>query len=287
MDKKKITAAFLCGIVVIAVPMLLYLTLNSALWDAVYWCGYANIRFMRNGGIEWKIEQLGSFSTFFYPLILFAAATLVGMTREKKLMWLWLLSALVMVQVGYSVLHNYLLLGPPLSILAATGAMELYKWSSGKGWFANACRGVFIFLAASAFLLVVFELWTIAKMGRDEENYDRQWAVSEYIASHTNKDDGIFVFMADPYIYYITDRKPVTRVTFFWIELLQFTNDSEKNEYIFGPLEKSKPKYFVMNPLYYENDSSVIPIRNYLNERYTPVGDWGMYHLYERKPGSS
>lgn len=53
------------------------------------------------------------------------------------------------------------------------------------------------------------------------------------------------------------------------------------------PLEKSKPKYFVMNPLYYENDSSVIPIRNYLNERYTPVGDWGMYHLYERKPGSS
>jgi hypothetical protein len=205
-----------------------------------------------------------------------------SMTREKKLMWLWLLSAFVMVQIGWT-FHNYFLLAPPLSILAALGAMELYKMSCGKGRLADAYRGLFILLSVSAILILFFELSTIAALGTSIENYDKQWAVSEYIVSHTNKDDGIFVFMDDPYIYYITDRRPVTKITFFWIDLMHSTSDAEKNEYIFEPLEKSKPKYFVMNPLIYENDSSLLPLENYLKENYSHAQDWGMYHLYERK----
>jgi 4-amino-4-deoxy-L-arabinose transferase-like glycosyltransferase len=283
-DRKKTIAAFLMGMGVIAIPMLLYLTLNSALWDAVYWCVYAPIRFGRGFGLEDKVETFGSFLSFFYPLILFAVVTLWDMTRERKLLWLWLLSAFLMAQVSYSLLHNYLVLGPPLSILAAIGGAELYERSRGKSRFANVYRGILIFLSASTILLIFFELYTIAAIWKTKDIYGEQWAVSEYISSHTSKDDGIFVFMDDPFIYYISEREPVTKMTFFWIEFLHYANDSEKNEYIFAPLEKSKPKYFVMEPLIYGNDSSVLPVRRYLDENYTHVNDWGIFQLYERKP---
>jgi 4-amino-4-deoxy-L-arabinose transferase-like glycosyltransferase len=286
MDKKKMAAAVLGGIGVIAIPVLLYLTLNSALWDAIYWCGYANVRFWRSVGIEDRIADFSAFSVFVYPLLLFAAVTLWSMTREKKLVWLWLLSGLVMVQIGWT-FHNYFLLAPPLSVLAALGATELYKLSCGKGRLADAYRGVFILLSASTALILFFELSTIAALESSMEHYNKQWVVSEYIVSHTNKDDGIFVFMCDPYIYYITDRKPVTKMTFFWIDIVRYTNDAEKNEYIFEPLDKEKPKYFVMNPLIYENDSSLLRIQNYLKENYSHVQDWGIYHLYERKQTGS
>jgi 4-amino-4-deoxy-L-arabinose transferase-like glycosyltransferase len=284
MDKKKVIFAFMCGIGLIAVPILLYLALNSALWDAIYWCGYANIRFGGSVGLDYMIGSFTGFLISFYPLVLFAAVTLKSMTREKKLLWLWLLSALVMVQIGWT-FHNYFLVAPPLCILAVLGAMELHKLSCGKGRLANFYRWIFMFLSASALFILFFELGVIVTLGVSDENYGKQWAVSEYIVSHTNKDDGIFVFMDDSYIYYITDRKPVTKITFFRIELVRFSNDAEKNEYIFEPLDKGKPKYFVMNPLMYENDSSMLRIKNYLDANYSHVEDWGMYQLYERKPG--
>jgi 4-amino-4-deoxy-L-arabinose transferase-like glycosyltransferase len=282
LDKRKALASILGGIGVVIIPMLLYLILNSALGDAIYWCFDAFIRF-GNSGLETKIERFSEFSFFFFAFILPTIITLEGLTREKEVIWVWLLSALVMVQLGYSWRHYYLSVVPPLSILAGVGIWKLYEMQHARNGFRDIFRGVFIFLVFGILLSVFAEFSAIVKLGRIDKNYEKELEVSEFISSHTNKSDGIFVLSCDSYIYYLTDRKPVTRMTFLWMGQLPFMNDAEKNEFVFKPLVENKPKYVVMNPLLYWDDSVVIPVRNYLDEKYTHVGDWEPYQLYERK----
>jgi uncharacterized membrane protein len=281
LDKKKALAYAFAGIGLIIIPMLLYLIVNSALWDAFYWCFYAFIRF-GGSGLSDKIARFSFFLVLLLPFIIPIILTLKNLTRSKKIIWLWLLGSIITVQFGYSWIHNYLNAVPPIPLLAAIGILELYNLQNVEGRWRYIARGVLIFVVLDALMLVFTDA---DAMRVSDTNYyiGNQAGISKFIASHTSKDDGIFVFMTDCYVYYLSDRKPVTRMTFFWMGYLEYMNDSEKNEYIFEPLEMQKPKYFVMNPLMYENDSTVVKMRHYLDEKYDYVNSWGLLELYERK----
>lgn len=291
-NRKRILLTFLVGGCIVAIPILLYLALNSALSDAAYWTFLYLIR-LRGSSIESKLQTFVGFSFLFFPFILASFLSLLELSKDKKLVWLWLLSSLILVQVGYAWPHNYLFVAPPLSILAAAGMCggQKKKHKKDEVW-EPIINGIRIILFLSILLLVVSELSMMSEISRNGSTYstypswEEQQEVSEFISSHTSREEGIFVFRNNAEIYYLSDRKAVTRMTFFFSDDFAMMNESEMNEFIIWPLEESKPRYFVFNAAdfnAFEKIRNSMIVKEYLDSEYELVKKSGPLEVYERK----
>lgn len=294
MDRKLISAYFLAGVGVIIIPMLLYLLLNSALDDAVYWCF---VVFMRSGGPSWS-QRVGTFfnSSFaLLPFMLSAILSLWSLALGRRTVWIWLICSLIMTQMGYAWMHNYLIIIPPLSILSAIGLVEGPKLKATfSGWIRIIVRGVKIVLFCGMLLLVFAELIDMKNTMESSRDYpylywENQRNVSEFISSNTDRGEGIFVFRHNSEIYYLSGRDPVTKMSFFFGGWTKDMNMEEMDEFIFRPLEERKPKYFIFNKadfeIMYKGETASILAKKYLDEKYKYVMESGPLQVYERKEG--
>jgi len=291
LERKKILLLFTAGGLLVGAPILVYLLLSSALGDAIYWCFLVLIR-LGGSSLEAKLRTLYVFLLFFFPFVFFAFFTLRDASGKIKIVWLWLLSSFVLIQVGYTHLHNYLFIIPPVSILAAMGI-----WSGGFKRSRNAVKKAVLEGARIImFLLIVFvliiELGSINEVQKDRTVYlaqatmEEEHEVSSFVHSNTNSSEGIFVFRTDAEVYYLSDRKPVTKMTFFFLDYLAMMGNSEMEELILHPLEQHKPRYFVLNAADFEmfgDTRNYVTVKEYLDSRYEPVKRSGPLEVYERK----
>ncbi|MCX6776215.1 MAG: glycosyltransferase family 39 protein [Candidatus Micrarchaeota archaeon] len=281
-DKKRILLSFLAGGAVITIPILLYLTLNSALGDAFYW---TFLHLIRLGGsdTESKLQTVGAYSLLFLPFVLASFLSLLELSKEKKVVWLWLLGSLILVQVGYAWSHNYILLAPPFSILAADGIAGAVR--KGRNEFVKTfLRGVRIALFLT--MLLVFLEFNIIRESKYYPSWQEQKQISDFIANHTNRSEGIFVFRNNAEIYYLSDREPVGRMSFFFGGYFEMMDEKELKEFVFGPLEEKKPRYFVFNAAdfaAYRDFKNSNAVRDYMLENYVYVTGAGPLEVYERK----
>jgi Dolichyl-phosphate-mannose-protein mannosyltransferase len=113
-------------------------------------------------------------------------------------LWIWLASAALSVAVGFRFFgHYYLQLVPPLCLLTA-GALVNRRAALVKATIA------FAVVAATTFSLLGF--WV--KPWGDHPKYEM---VSQYLDTHTNASDKIFVWGHMPEIYWASDRRPASR----------------------------------------------------------------------------
>ena len=122
-------------------------------------------------------------------------------TRDGKPdtdLWLWLISAALSVMVGLRFFgHYYMQLVPPLVLLSA-------------GVLARGSRRIAVVTVSfAAVMAIAFSAagYFMSPFGPEP----RYQAVSQYLETHTDAHDRIFVWGSEPEIYWASDRLPATR----------------------------------------------------------------------------
>jgi hypothetical protein len=118
--------------------------------------------------------------------------------RDETDLWLWLLSGVVAVAVGFRFFgHYYLQLLPPLCLISA-------------GVLARASERVRVAtVGAAAFLAVGFSI--VGHVAQPFGGEPRYQEVSRFIESNASERDRILVWGALPEVYWASNRRPATR----------------------------------------------------------------------------
>lgn len=143
------------------------------------------------------LTKTGSYMGANLPL-LWAVPFTLRSRRENADLWLWLLSGIVSVAIGFRFFgHYYLQLLPPLALLA-TG-------------FLVRRRAVFA-VGTIAFAALIAVSFSIAAFWADQIDNEPAYAqVSRFLESHTHAQDRILVWGHLPEIYWASGREPATR----------------------------------------------------------------------------
>jgi hypothetical protein len=122
--------------------------------------------------------------------------------RDDTDLWLWLLSSVVAVVVGFRFFpHYYLQVLPPLVLLATRGLSSISD--ARRRWVLPVLTVVAIATAA----------WYVVPTFTSSDNRDTRIAldVGRYVASHTAPSDRVLVWGQAPEVYWRSDRAPATR----------------------------------------------------------------------------
>lgn len=155
----------------------------------------------------WRaLTQTAVIVLFWLPVI--AAACVAG--AAVALPWAWAAAMALAVSVGGRFFGNYyLMLLPPLTVLAASGCVQLLD--RGR---ANAYRAIVIGSTAFALLSVVAGLsWYTWRPSVREEDV-RYRAVGQWINTEARPDDRLLVWGDSAQIYVYADRLMGTRFAF-------------------------------------------------------------------------
>jgi len=275
-------AVFAAGLSVILVPMVIYLFMNSALQYAFYWMFLALV------GSKWQsISDVAStwvmMAILFLPFVLLTVIGLRRMNKKYITIFLWLLSGLIIALMGWGYWHNYLFAVPALSILASRGVENVLKL---KGKMKKEIfTGIIIFIIFMALLFLAFEFYVMGGMAFSP-SWEEQKGISDFIRANTQRDDRIFVFGVNSEVYYLSDRDPATRMSFFGGYVCNMSKE-EDEELVFNPLRRQNTKYFVINhPNIADmcgNGSRIErEAMEYVDASYVYVDSWGPLDLYER-----
>ena len=116
----------------------------------------------------------------------------------------------------------------------------------------------------------------------------------EIVKNETGIEDGIYVWGFDPLIYYLSDRKCISRFIYNFPLLWKGENAEFRKEFM-SELEKNNPKLIIVasnDPLYfisgYNEDSKQLVKRfpefdTFLNSKYTYKRNADDYEFYELK----
>ena len=288
----KTIAVFAVGMAIIFIPMLLYLLANSALYDAVYWVFISQlIGVAGTWSTAYKISNLIMLGILFLPFILLTVVGLIGIRRKYYVIILWFLCSFTIAQITYTYWHNYLFVIPPFSIFAAVGVGNIIK-------LADKLRGGLgrsIFIGIITFFVLIFSMFLVAEIslmgGIRYSSWEEQTGISNYIRANSQPDDRIFVFGVNSEVYYLSDRDPATRMSFFGGYTCNMSK-GEADEFIFGPISRQSTKYFIINhPNIVDmcgNESKVErEVMTYVNSTYIYAGFWGPLEIYKRNESNS
>lgn len=108
-------------------------------------------------------------------------------------------------------------------------------------------------------------------------NAEDIYRAGRYLRTHTQKNERIFIWGNDPYLYAISRRLPVGRYTVAY-HIVDFDGYQET----IAALTKNPPSYLIVA----ETESRPYPGLFYLiNRRYTQVENFGPYRLFHRQLG--
>jgi 4-amino-4-deoxy-L-arabinose transferase-like glycosyltransferase len=174
--------------------------------DFVHWVFTGNGGYVDVSGAVGYVFSNGVARTGWF---LFGSAALVALLpwawrhrREDADLWLWLLSGVVAVLIGFRFFpHYYLQLLPPLALLATRALSSLSE--------ARRRR----VLPVVAVVAVAVTTWFVVPAFANGDNRDTKIAldVATYVREHTAPDARILVWGQAPEVYWSSGRLPATR----------------------------------------------------------------------------
>jgi len=158
-------------------------------------------------------RQAARFAAEAAPIALMWAPAIVlalAARRRVGLVWLWAAAMAIAVCIGGRFFGNYfLMLTPPLAILAATGLLVLYD---------SDRRRRAVWLAATTAVFALVSVVAAAEWDRikpdSKRDDDRYRAAGEWIASHSRPEDRLLVWGDSAQIYVYSRRVMGTRFAF-------------------------------------------------------------------------
>jgi hypothetical protein len=199
----------LVGFAVVVAAMVIHLRAIGVWDDAVFWTWtYVFHYYMpagsAGGGLAWNLVT--SFLPFLAcagPMVLLAVR---GRAQAPSVVVWWLVGNAAAGMVGGRMYgHYFLLFVPALATLAGIGAPVVSAvW---RGWIVR------VLAVMSAAFFVVAVLWETPTDSLWSPSPDYRKAAA-YVADHTSRDDGIFVWGWFPALYVAADRCPSTRFVY-------------------------------------------------------------------------
>lgn len=229
---------------------------------------------------EFVISNLLRF--FFYsvysPLILVSIVCFVLAYKNKLLrgeylvLFVWFLSCLISVIAQWKFfLYQYLILVPPLAISAVCFLDLLYKKTDFRNrnilkYSAGFAAIVYLFFATRSYHQREADLYNFIsgkqslgdlyiKNGTTSDSVftmKKIFAVSDYVANHTEVKDGIYIWGIEPLIYYLSGRECISRFTYNTPLCWKGANASYLNEFV-SELNDANPKLILVakrDPMY-------------------------------------
>lgn len=217
-------AHFLFGAIWLPVIMIGYLAYVGGLSGFWYWNIQGNAEYIGGGTAAFDLTR--RLLTRVLPYIastgllwVLAFIRVVKHNKSRPQEWLivlWLFLSFIPVSAGLRFYgHYFLLLVPPLAILASEVADEI--WSNRRRRFVRRLIAFWIILPALGFTTARFFIPQI-HTAVGEDNLDNYMPIAEYVAKHTSPDERIIAWGYAPLIYWYSERMPATR--FFWSDVL-------------------------------------------------------------------
>jgi 4-amino-4-deoxy-L-arabinose transferase-like glycosyltransferase len=296
---------FLSGITLIIAIFVIYLFLNSALEDAFYHT-FLSMSDPYGPYATYDIEGGSLTSTKFYALFYFifdklaiTVLMLIGVMNLKnikdKFILLWFLVSLIFAQISPSIyLHYYIITLPALSLLVGIGCTRILEF--GKIFYKN--KNIYylftlISIVALAILLIAqfsyFAPYPIFAMNGgkayvDTFSYNDEIALTNML-KNTSEDERIFVFPAEPQVYYLTGKDPISKMPLFNDVWFAYADYNQLNKFLLQPLSEEKPKYIIIaNNIHFEYINKTKNGRlfmQYVNKYYHLSSEIGIAQIYE------
>jgi hypothetical protein len=217
------------------------------------------------------VESVAELSMWILPTLCFALLAVTGMPKGKKfeerMTWgyLALATVVVIVQQRY-LMYYWILVLPPLSILAGVGADKAFKWAEAltkTEWIRmTALVGLFTVINWpragtywEAYMAGVDKHDRMATLVHYPTTYGKREnrvkaaelvMVGEQLRELTEVDDTILSFDMDPAINFYADRKQPTRFSYLWpLRTDSFDRLGWKTEFS-KEIMKGKPKFIIV-----------------------------------------
>lgn len=265
------------GFMAATLPVLAYYLATDAgrdLWEGFIVAPYlvtTTFTFGLREQVRSFFETFVQMAYWMVPVVCFALLAVTGMPRDKKseerLTWGWLMLAVVTVIVQQRYLMYYwILVLPPLSILAGIGAEKVYKWSETLTKVEWIRVGAIVFLMAIVNWPRASSYWAAYMDGYNQK--DRMATLSHYPTTYgrgpqkvmaatlvvvgdqlrqlTEVDDTILSFDMDPAINFYADRHQPTRFSYLWpLRTESFDRLGWRAEFS-KDIMRGKPKFIVI-----------------------------------------
>ncbi|MFH0800097.1 MAG: glycosyltransferase family 39 protein [Pseudomonadota bacterium] len=224
-------ARFIAGSLLPPLLMIAYLYRAGALDGFWFWNIRGSLEYVREGSASiglvhqllTRVMPYIASTALIWVLAIYGTIALYRNTRHETrdfahewLIVLWLILSFVPVSAGHRFYgHYFLLLVPPMSILAAPVAARIWADKSQK-WSRRAILK-WIILPAVGFTVARFFIPQINRAA-GEDNLDDYRPIAAYVASQTAPADRVVAWGYAPLIYWYSERLPATR--FFWSDAL-------------------------------------------------------------------
>ena len=227
----KLLSGVIVGVAVVIVPVILYFWARGGWNDLLFGVWTYNRLYAMEAQERWQVGPLVDMLVPFVPLLLVALGGIALLrdrpTAEQRAGWLiavWT-AALLAAAVGSlrAFIHYYYPVLPGLAILAAPCIPWLWEQGRGRakieqfaGGIASALLACLILgpLAAQNIKLIgtTAEQQAIQLYGAAGKRYFAPAAeVAAYVRAHTEADDSIYIFAAEPEVYVLAQRRSASR----------------------------------------------------------------------------
>ena len=299
-------------------PFVVYLTLNAALQAAIN-----QVILLRGTAVGevaslasrlYKLKYMGSKLYGFFSIFLVHIVTLPKFDRKNQVIGFWFLSSVIFTQISpTTITHHFLIIFPPLAIFSGIGIIRV--WESAQKLFSFRGRKILkeklnlkIFLLITLIFLLIIPLdirqseeginfYKYEYQVRRKQNdgnaydstltYDEEMSITLLLKQNAKSGEKIFVFMAEPQIYYLSGFDPVIPQTFWLEEDFLGLSAEEVEEIILRPLEMNHVRFvFLVNNFHLQNvyhTANGLLLRNHLTSHYEQVLYLGKVLVYIRE----
>ena len=168
----------------------------------------------------------------------------------------WLLFAFVATSVsGYYRKHYFIQMIPPVTLLAALGAVRLAHAVPRARW-----RSTLVFLVVAA--AITFGLgkewwyygpatpWAKSRHLYGINPFAESMEVARFIADGSRPDERVFIYGSEPQILFYANRKSASRYIYVYPLLAPVPGSLERQRAALGELSKRPPRFIVVTHVY-------------------------------------
>jgi hypothetical protein len=167
----------------------------------------------------------------------------------------WLLSgALAVSASGHYFVHYFQQVLPALAIAAAAGVQGLYRAAALRrvpGWLRGAAL---VALALAQPVLDSAALWRLDPAQAMKRIYPTNMfevipAVADEVAALTTPDDKVFVFGAEPQLFFYAQRRSASRYIFLFPLFGRYADALERQQSVIDEIRRDRPAVILSAPL--------------------------------------
>ncbi len=258
------------------------------------------------------------FKALWVVMLVLSACGLVlrmaSLRKEGTLFLMWTVGSFLSVCIGWWLFpYHFILLVPPLSLLAAYGVLGIFRWMASQGSVFNRVTGRLVVVAFCGWMAVQLmtfyytdylgsglitawpweERWTRKVYDRYEIvgfSFSENQKLSSYLAENSEPDDTVFIWGWDPLVYFLAERRCASR--FIFIYPLLACESSTRDplcSFFLRSLEGDPPGYFVvarsdMNAINHATSEEAFigfeELKDFVEGRYVMVGEIGRFIVF-------